>query len=292
VLFRGAATWYRIVEGDDPGKVPVLCLHGGPGFPHDYLEPYEDLAASGRSVIFYDQLGCGNSAVTFDHDPSLWTVELFVEEVGVVRDVLGLERVHLLGQSWGAMLAMEYALTQPAGLVSLVCHSGLASARAFEAGARGLLEHLPDDVRETNTGLEAAGDYGAEYEAALLPFYQRHICRLDPWPDYIHWMLAKVRHNPEVYMTMWGPSDFTLIGTLSDWDITGRLGDITAPTLLMSGRYDEVVPDVVRTLHDGIPDTEWVVFEDSAHLCHAEERELCMATVTDFLDRVEARLPA
>lgn len=194
--FRGATTWYRVVEGDDPGKVPVLCLHGGPGFPHDYLEPYEDLAVSGRSVIFYDQLGCGNSAVTFDHDPSLWTVELFVEEVAVVCDALGLDRVHLLGQSWGAMLAMEYALTQPDGLVSLVLHSGLASARAFEAGARGLLEHLPTDVRETITRSKQPGTTAPSDEAALLPFFQRHICRLDPWPDYIHGMLAKVRENP------------------------------------------------------------------------------------------------
>jgi proline-specific peptidase len=192
-------------------------------------------AASGRSVIFYDQLGCGNSTITVDHDPSLWTVDLFVEEVGVLRDALGLDRVHLLGQSWGAMLGMEYALTQPEGMVSLVLHSGLASARAFEAGARGLLEQLPTDVRKTIARLEAAGVYGPEYEAALLPFFQRHICRLDPWPDYIHGMLAKVRQNPEVYLAMWGPSDFTLVGTLSDWDITDRLGEISIPTLLMSG---------------------------------------------------------
>lgn len=105
-------------------------------------------------------------------------------------------------------------------------------------------------------------------------------------------MLAKVRENPEVYMTMWGPSDFTLIGTLKEWNITDRLGDIAAPTLLLSGRYDEMVPDVVRTLHEGIRDSEWIVFENSAHLCHAEERELCMATVIDFLDRVQSRLPA
>jgi L-proline amide hydrolase len=288
VPFRGAATWYRVVGDTGGGKAPVLCLHGGPGFAHDYLEPYEDLAGSGRSVIFYDQLGCGNSALAAAHDPSMWTVKLFVEEIDVLREALELDRVHLLGHSWGAMLAMEYALTQPTGLVSLVCHSGLASAPAYEAGARGLLEHLPPQVRDAIVRFETAADYGPAYEAAKLPFYQRHICRLDPWPKYVHRTLAKVRDNPEVYLTMWGPSEFTVVGSLKEWDITDRLSDITAPTLLISGRYDEIVPDVVRTLDEGIPNSEWVIFENSAHLCHAEERESCMTAVSDFLDRVEA----
>ena len=115
--FRGHKVWYRIVgKGEEPGKLPLLCLHGGPGVPHDYLEPLEAMATGGRRAIFYDQLGCGNSDQP--HDPSLWTVDLFVEEVGVVRRELGLERIHLLGQSWGGMLAMEYALTQQACLSS------------------------------------------------------------------------------------------------------------------------------------------------------------------------------
>ena len=119
IEFRGHNVWYRIAgDSEGPGKLPLLCLHGGPGAPHDYLEPLEEMAAEGRRVIFYDQLGCGNSDQP--HDPSMWTVDLFVEEVGVVRRALGLERVHILGQSWGGMLAMEYALTQPEGLASLI----------------------------------------------------------------------------------------------------------------------------------------------------------------------------
>src|SRR5258706_13467896 len=103
VVFRGHQVWYRIVGGPDaPGKRPLLCLHGGLGVPHDYLEPLEAMAATGRRVIFYDQLGCGNSDQP--HDPALWTVPLFVEELGVVRQALGLGRVHILGQSWGGML--------------------------------------------------------------------------------------------------------------------------------------------------------------------------------------------
>ena len=126
IPYAGGETWYRIVgEGEEPGKLPLLCLHGGPGGTHDYIEPLEGMAATGRRTVFYDQLGCGKSDLP--DDPSLWTVELFVEEVGAVRDALGLERVHLFGNSWGGMLAMEYALTQPAGLASLVLASAPAS---------------------------------------------------------------------------------------------------------------------------------------------------------------------
>ena len=119
IPFDGDHTWYRVVgDGEAAGKLPILTLHGGPGAPHDYLEPMETLVATGRRVIFYDQLGCGRSAVP--SNPSRWTVPLFVAEVGAIREALGLGRVHMLGQSWGGMLGMEYALTQPAGLASLI----------------------------------------------------------------------------------------------------------------------------------------------------------------------------
>src|SRR5437879_3881963 len=119
VPFRGFQTWYRVVgEREDEGKLPLLLLHGGPGATHDYLEPLEGMAETGRRAIFYDQLGCGKSDLP--DDPSLWTTELFVDEVGAMREALGLERVHVFGNSWGGMLALEYALTRPAGLVSLV----------------------------------------------------------------------------------------------------------------------------------------------------------------------------
>jgi proline-specific peptidase len=119
IPFGGASTWYRVVgEPELAGAAPLLCLHGGPGGSHDYMEPMGELARGGRRVIFYDQLGCGRSP--YPEDPSKWTVELFVDEVDAVREALALERVHVLGQSWGGMLGMEYALTQPEGVESLI----------------------------------------------------------------------------------------------------------------------------------------------------------------------------
>jgi proline-specific peptidase len=288
VAFRGYNVWYRIVgEREEPGKLPLLCLHGGPGVPHDYLEPLEAMAATGRRVIFYDQLGCGNS--DHPHNPSLWTVDLFVEEVGVVRRALALDRIHLLGQSWGGMLAMQYALTQPAGLVSLIVASSPASMRQWVAEANRLRTQLPPEVQQTLLKHEQAGTTDdPAYQEAMIVFYRRHVCRLDPWPECVNRAFEKVQRNPEVYNTMNGPSEFHVIGVIKDWDIVDRLGEIRVPTLVTSGRYDEASPTIAETVHRGIKGSEWVIFEHSAHLAHVEEPERYMQILDQFLRRVEA----
>lgn len=289
IPFRGYETWYRIVgDSEEPGKLPVLTLHGGPGVPHDYLEPMEAFAATGRRVIFYDQLGCGNSAVP--PNPSLWSVDLFVDEVNAVRRALGLERVHLLGQSWGGMLGMEYALTQPEGLASLIIESSPASIPQWVAEANKLREALPPDIQQTLLTHEADGTTDdPAYEEAMMVFYQRHVCRLAEWPECVMRSFEKLSENPEVYHTMNGPSEFHVTGVLKRWDITDRLGEIRVPTLILSGRYDEATPAIHETVHRGIPGAESVIFEESAHLCHVEEPEKFQRVVTDFLARVEAR---
>ncbi len=292
VEFRGYKVWYRIAgKEEDSGKLPLLCLHGGPGAPHDYLEPLEAVASSGRRVIFYDQLGCGNSDQP--HDPSLWTVDLFVEEVGVVRRALGLERVHILGQSWGGMLAMEYALTQPPGLASLIIANSPASIPQWIAEANRLRAELPPDVQAALSKHEEAGTTDdPQYQEAMLVFYARHLCRLDPWPDCLTRAFEKLTQNPEVYNTMNGPSEFHVTGTLKNWDITDRLGEIRVPTLVGSGRYDEATPAIAEVVHRGITGSEWILFEESSHMPHLEEPEKALQVLGQFLSRVEAGSPA
>lgn len=289
VSFRGYHVWYRIVgDGEASGKLPLLCLHGGPGATHDYLEPLEAMSTTGRRVIFYDQLGAGNS----DHpdNPSLWTVELFVQELGVVRSALGLQRVHLLGQSWGGMLGMEYALTQPAGLASLIVADSPASIPQWVAEANRLRADLPPDVQQALLKHEAAGTTdSAEYQQAMLVFYRRHLCRVDPWPDCVNRTFEKMAQYPQVYNTMNGPSEFHVIGTLKHWDVTHRLGEIHVPTLVIGGRYDEATPAITETVHRGIPGSQWVIFENSAHMPHVEESGRYMQVLGEFLDRVEAQ---
>jgi L-proline amide hydrolase len=291
IPFRGHHTWYQVIgDKDGPGRLPVLCVHGGPGVPHDYLEPLGALAATGRRVIFYDQLGCGHSAVNTPHDPSFWSVALYVEEVGAVRAALGLEQVHLLGQSWGGMLAMEYALTQPRGLAGLILEGAPASMPQWMAEANRLRAELPADLQAVLRQHEAAGTTSdPAYEAAMLAFYQRHVCRLDPWPDCLLRSFAQLQANPEVYNTMNGPSEFCITGTLRDWDITRRLSEIRLPTLVLSGRHDEATPAIAATVQRGIPGAEWVLFEHSAHMCHLEEPEATLAAIDGFLSRVEAK---
>jgi proline-specific peptidase len=287
VSFRGYNVWYRIIgDRESPGKLPLLCLHGGPGGTHDYLEPLEEMVTTGRRVIFYDQLGAGNS----DHpnNPSLWTVPLFVEELGVMRQVLGLERVHILGQSWGGMLGMEYALTQPSGLASLIVADSPASMPQWVAEANRLRAELPSDIQKTLLKHEAVGTTDdPAYQEAMLVFYRRHVCRLDPWPDCLNRTFDKLLKDPEVYNTMNGPSEFHVIGLLKDWDIVDRLGEIHVATLVISGRYDEATPMIAETVHRGISGSEWVLFENSAHTPHLEETERYLQVLTGFLDRIE-----
>ena len=286
IPFRGASTWYRIAgEAEAPGKLPLVCLHGGPGAAHDYLEPLEGLAGTGRRVVFYDQLGCGRSP--YPEDPSMWTVELFVEEIDVVRRALGLDRIHLFGSSWGGMLAMEYALTRPAGLVSLVIASSPASIPQWVAEANRLRGELPADVQETLLRHEQAGTTDdPAYEEACMAFYERHVCRVVPFPDCVMRSFAQLPN--QVYLTMNGPSEFHVVGTFKAWDVTDRLGEIRVPTLVTSGRYDEATPLIAETVHRGIPGSEWVLFEESSHLAHVEEPERYLEVVDDFLTCVEA----
>lgn len=286
VPFRQYKTWYRIV-GEGP-KPPLLVLHGGPGAAHDYLEPVQELAATGRRVIFYDQLGCGRSDQP--HDPSLWTVELFLEELAAVRQALRLDRVHILGHSWGGMLAMEYALTRPAGVLSMVVADSPASIPQWVAEANRLRQDLPPEVQSVLLQHEKAGTTSdPAYEEAMMVFYRRHVCRIDPMPEYVMRTFAHLAANPEVYHTMNGPSEFHSIGTLKDWSIVDRLGEIALPTLIVSGRYDEATPLIAETVHRGIPGSEWVLFEESSHMPHAEETERYVQVVGDFLAGVEAK---
>jgi L-proline amide hydrolase len=290
VPFQGHRTWYRIVGENEVGHHPLLVLHGGPGAAHDYLEPLEDLASTGRQVIFYDQLGCGRS--DHIHDPDLWTVQLFLDELRTVRGWLGLDRLHLLGHSWGGMLAMEHALTRSEGIESLIICNSPADMGQWVSEAGRLREELPRDVQLTLLRHEAAGTtMSPEYQAAMLEFYRRHVCRLDPWPDYIDRSFAQLARDPEVYNVMCGPSEFFVTGKLRDWSVVHRLGEIREPTLLLSGRYDEATPEIVGTIQRGIAGSEWRLFEQSSHMPHAEERKLFMTVLSEFLDGIEQGSP-
>lgn len=278
----GGNVWYRTVG---EGGIPLLCLHGGPGFPHDYLEAMEDLADR-RMVVFYDQLGCGKSERP--DDPSLWTLERSVAEVAAVREALGLERMHLFGNSWGGWLAMQYVLDLQPPLASLIVSSSPPSVARAVREMNELKAQLPEDVQRVIDDHEAREMFECpEYVAAIMVFYKRHLCRLDRWPEGVERALGP-GFGMGPYRTMWGPAEFgPVTGNLNGWDITDRLGEISVPTLITGGRHDEMLPAHLEVERDGIRGSELVIFEDSSHMAFAEEREAYMAVVNRFLDRVE-----
>ncbi len=279
--------WYRIVGGGaEHEQIPLLTVHGGPGIPHDYVIDMAELASDSRRVIFYDQLGCGRSDQP--DNPSLWTIERSVDEIGIVRREFGLDKVHLWGQSFGGLFSLEYALTQPQGLVSLILASSTSSIPLWIVEANRLRESLPPDIQETLLRHEASGTTDdPEYQQAMMVFYQRHVIRLSPIPEHVQRAMDQVG---QVYYTMNGPSEFHVIGVIKDWDRTDRLSEIRVPTLITSGRFDESTPRINEVLHNGIAGSEWVLFENSSHMAHAEERALYIPTIRSFIERVEAQL--
>ena len=288
VAFRGLRTWYRVVGDDEQdGKHPLVVLHGGPGGTHDYLESLEALAETGRRVVLYDQLGCGHSD---RGDESLWTVETYVDEVAAVRDHLGLGTIHLFGNSWGGMLAMDYALTQPSGLVSLMLASAPSSIPQWVEETGRLRRALPEDVQAVLDRHERDGTTSSpEYEQACEVFYRRHLCRLPEWPDYVQRSFEFITEHGEVYRYMNGPSEFHVVGTLREWDVTERLGEISVPTLVVTGEHDEATPAVNRTVSGAIPGAESVIVPGCSHMAHAEDTDGYVRLLDDFMSRVEAR---
>ncbi len=288
-MFRhGHDTWYRVVGDLHASPTPVILCHGGPGAAHDYLEPAAELARYGRGCVLYDQVGCGRSTHLRDARADYWTVQLFKDELVDLADLLGIsDRYAVVGQSWGGMLALEHALDHPAGLRGIVVADSPASIPLWVAEADRLREELPADVQAALSRHEEAGTTASpEYEAAVRVYYDRHLCRV-PWPDCVERSFAQMAADPTVYHTMNGPSEFHCIGSLKTWDITGRLHMITAPTLLISGRYDEATPQIVEQIHSRIPGAQWQLFEESSHMPHIEEPEGFLETVEAFLKTID-----
>jgi proline iminopeptidase len=276
----GGRVYYEIV-GDGPG-VPLLCLHGGPGIPHDYLEPLGDVGDT-RRVIFYDQLGCGRSAGPTD--PSLFTIDRHIAELDAVRRALELDAVHILGQSWGGTLAISYALRRPGGVVSYIFSSPSFSTPRWEADSERLRAELPPEVDATLRRHEQHGHTSCpEYVAASLVYYRRHFCRLDPWPDCVERAFAGM--GPQ-YGVMWGPTEFRCVGTLKHFDVMDEIGSVTTPCLFTCGRHDEATPETTQRCAELMPASELAIFEQSGHLPHVEEAERYCEVLRDYLGRVE-----
>lgn len=282
VSISGGKVWYRVVKGPQDA-IPLLVLHGGPGAGS---RTYESLAriASDRSVAFYDQLGAGRS----DHpdDESLWTMERHIDELEKVRNELGLTQVHLLGHSWGAMLLMDYLMSHPSGIVSATFASPIISISKWVDDTRQRITELPADVQETITTHEQAGTYDSpEYQEAMMTFYHAYVARTDPWPESVN--LTFEEFGWDVYGYMWGPSEFTITGTLKNWEREHRLAEIPVPTLFMVGEFDETLPATVKGFADQVEGSRYEIIADSAHFTFVDAPERSAEVVGRFLSSVD-----
>jgi len=282
VDYRGYRTWYRIVGDLGSPEAPLLALHGGPGSTHHYFGPLEKLADE-RPVVVYDQLGCGSSDRPHDVE---WSVGVFRDEVDAVRSDLGLERIHLLGTSWGGMLALEHVLSGAEGIVSLILSSTLASIQQWAAEQLALKNALPPDVVEVLDRHEREGTYDdPEYEQAMEAYTDRHFYRgRRPRPEL---ELMDAQRGRNVYRAMQGPNEWTPTGALRGWDVRDRLGEIDVPTLVIRGRHDMCTDPIAATLTEGISESREVVLEESSHTPLLEETDRYLASIGAFMRQCE-----
>jgi proline iminopeptidase len=256
-------TWYRVTGAG--GRTPLVCLHGGPGSTHNYFRPLERLADE-RRIVLYDQLGCGRS----DRPEHEWSLAVFTEELDRLREHLDLDRVHLLGTSWGGMLALEHAFAHPESVHGLILSSTLACADEWVVEVKRLRDAID----------------GEDDDAVLAEFERRHFFRGESEPLE----LARMREekSPAVYEAMWGRNEWTMTGALGGWDVRARLGELKMPTLILRGAHDLSTPAISKTLTTGIPHAREIVFEESSHTPVLEETERYLRTVREFLYEVEA----
>ena len=280
IPYAGFETWYRIAGA--PGvRVPLLTLHGGPGAAHDYLTTLDELAYE-RQIIYYDQIGSGRSSA--DSAPSRWTLEFFVGELENLIEALDLRSYHLLGQSWGGMLAIAHASRRPSGLRSLILADTPISIPEWAEEGRRLVSEMPDQYRKALEAGEAGGNLNTpEYREALRAFMKKHMLRSNLTDDF-------ESEPTEVYLTMWGDNEMVPTGTMKNADLTPQLRDIRVPTLVLSGRYDQCTETIVKRTLSEISDSRSVVFENSGHIPNIDERDAFNSAVRDFLEAAERAL--
>lgn len=245
------------------GDAVILILHGGPGVSSQHLQSTHCyLASKGYRVVTFDQLGAGNSDQP--DDPSLWTIKRYVEEVEIVRSELELGKVHLYGHSWGAMLGLEYTLSHPENVNSLILAHGFASSELHQKEADRIVAAFGDDFAQMRRNHEIAGTTDdPEYQNSEKLIWNRHVCRLAEWPKELEEAASSWNKNP--YLTIIG-NEFFITGNLSNWNRLPDLGQIKQPTLVLSGEFDAITPIESEAMHDKLPSSELHVFEGIAHM--------------------------
>lgn len=269
--FLGFETYYRIV-GEPTAKAPLLLLHGGPGSTHNYFEVLDDLAlTTGRQIISYDQLGCGESFV--EGHPELWTLQTWEDELDALRRHLRLDLVHLLGQSWGGMLIIAYLIDRHSkGIESVVLSSTLSSSSLWSHEQQRLISFMPAAEQQAIAHAVETGNFDVpDYLKANDHYTTLHAGEItEATPECFR---RKKRFGIESYVSAWGPNEYTPTGTLKDFEYTDRLQEIQQPTLIISGTNDECTPLIAKTMFDRIPHARWELLDGARHMTFIDQTE-------------------
>ena len=284
IPFKGFKTYYRIVNPESK-KTPLILLHGGPGSTCNYFETLDALAEiDDRPLVMYDQIGCGKSMVT--GHPELFNAEVWLEELAEIRKHLNLDEVHILGQSWGGMMAIWNAIEKkPQGVKSYILSSTLSSAKLWKEEQYRRIAYMPQDMQEAIHKAVATDNYETkEYQEALAEFMQRH-CAGDITEDSPECLRRSKIAGTEAYIVGWGHNEFLPTGTLSGYEFTERLNEIKTPCLITNGQSDLCSPFVAKTMYDNLPNAEWELFANSRHMPFVEENEKYIKVLQTWLNK-------
>ena len=269
MTWKQGRTWFRVIGDLNSSRIPIVVLHGGPGSAHNnVLTIAKLLSATGRPVILYDQIGCGKSTPLRSKPAGFWTMELFEEELSRVIKHLKIEKRYILvGASWGGMLALSYAIKKPTGLKGLIIANSLPSSRMWVRETRKLIARLPAKHRDAIYKYEKLGKYTSkEYLAANTEFANRHIRQIPPLFDNE----PNREFGNHVYEAMWGPTEFTVRGSLKDWNVEKELHRIKPPTFFINGENDEATPAMQRFMSARVQGSEYYCIKGAAHYAFIE----------------------
>ncbi|WP_178198401.1 proline iminopeptidase [Ligilactobacillus sp. Marseille-Q7487] len=282
--FNQYQTYYRIIKPAHSTKTPLVMLHGGPGSTHNYFEIFDEFAQKYKQpIIMYDQIGCGNSSIP--NDPSIYNRQTWLKELDALIKHLQLSSFHLLGQSFGGMLAIMYLCDyQPTNVKSVILSSTLSDANLWGQEQQRMIKELPLNLQQAIALAQETGDFtSSEYLKANEEFMLRHCAphftKNDPEP-----LWRPKKSGTLAYQTAWGPNEYSPLGNLADYNYTAKLHQIKIPSLIISGTDDLCTPLVAKTMFDNLPDAKWELFANCRHMPFVENYPKYCQILADWLN--------